>query len=89
MTSYPNAAFVQTRQAALRREADEARLARIARKATGPRPIGVIKAALLSIRAMTHRDGFGFADGFLRYDDRDRWSSGLQEDDDFRWRWTA
>jgi hypothetical protein len=89
MTSHLNAAFVQTRQAALRLEADEARLARIARKATVPRSIGAIKAALLSIRAMTNRDGFGFADGFLRYDERDRRPSGLQEDDDFRWRWTA
>jgi hypothetical protein len=89
MTSYLNAAFVQTRQAALRREADEARLARIVRKTPEPPPIGVIKAALLSIRALTNRDVFGFADRLLRYDDRDRRPSGLQEDDDFRWRWTA
>ena len=29
------------------------------------------------------------ARGTTRYDDRDRWPSGLQEDDDFRWRWTG
>lgn len=79
-----NAAFlVQARQADLRREADEARLARIARKATRPRPIRVIGAALSLIRAWNRREGFGFADGFLGYDGRDRWPCGVQEDHDF------
>jgi hypothetical protein len=76
-------------QADLRREADEARLARIARKTTQPRPIQVIGAALSVIRDLNRRDGFGFADGFLPYHDSDRWPSGVQEDDDFRWNWTG
>jgi hypothetical protein len=44
--------FVLARQADLRREADEAGLARIARKTTQPRPIRVISAALSLIRAL-------------------------------------
>ncbi len=89
MISHPNAAVVQARQIALLREAGEARLARTTRKAAEPRAVRMITAALLRIRALTHRGQFGFADGFVRYDDRDRWPSGLQEDDDFRWRWTG
>jgi len=81
--------FVQARHADLRRGADEAGLARIARKATRPRPIRVIGAALWLIRALNRREGFGFADGFLPYHDGDRWPSGVQEDDDIRWRWTG
>jgi hypothetical protein len=79
--------FVQARHADLRREAHEAGLARIARKANRPRPIRVIGAALSLIRALNRREGFGFADGFLPYHDGDRWPSGVQEDDDIRWRW--
>jgi len=81
--------FVEARQADLLREADEARLARIARKATRPRRIRVIGVALALIRALNRREGSGFADGFLPYHDSDRRPSGVQEDDDFRWRWTA
>ena len=43
--------FVEARQADLLREADEARLARIARKATRPRRTRVIGVALSLIRA--------------------------------------
>ena len=89
MISHPTAAVVEARQASLRREADEARLARIVRDTIEPRPIGLIGAALLRFRALTQTDEFGFGNGFLRYTDGDRWPSGLQEDDDFRWHWTA
>jgi hypothetical protein len=81
--------FVLARPADLRRAADEAGLARIARKTTQPRPIRVISAALSLIRALNRPEGFGFADGFLRYDNSDRWPSGVQEDDDFLWDWTG
>jgi hypothetical protein len=81
--------LAQARQADLRREADEARLARIARKATRPRRIRVIGVALSLIRALNRREGSGFADGFLPYHDSDRRPSGVQEDDAFRLRWTA
>jgi len=49
--------FVQARHADLRRGADEAGLARIARKATRPRPIRVIGAALWLIRALNRQKG--------------------------------
>ena len=81
--------FVLARQADLRREAHEARLALIARKTTQPRLIRVISGALTLIRALNRPEGFGFADGFLRYHNSDRRPSGVQEDDDFRWDWTA
>jgi hypothetical protein len=81
--------FVQARQADIRREADVPGLARIARKATRAHPIRVIGAALSLMRAWNRREGSGFADGFLGYDGRDRWPCGVQEDDDFRWRWSA
>ena len=81
--------FAEARQADLLREADEARLARIARKATRPRRIRVIGVALSLIRALNRREGSGFAAGFLPYHDSDRRPSGVQEDDDFRWHWTA
>jgi hypothetical protein len=49
----------------------------------------VISAALSLIRALNRREGFGFADGFFPYNQSDRWPSGVQEDDDFRWHWTG
>jgi hypothetical protein len=89
MIPHMNAAFEQPRQSDLPREADEARLARIAREATQPRPIRVIRTALSLIRAFSRGERFGFAHGFLPYDNSDRWPSGVQEDDDFRWNWTG
>jgi hypothetical protein len=51
--------------------------------------IAAFGGALLIVRFLSRRDGFGFADGFLRFDGRDRWPRGVQEDDDFRWHWRA
>jgi hypothetical protein len=81
--------FVLAHQADLRREAGQAGLSRIVRQATQPSPIRLIGAAWSFIRDLNVRGGFGFADGFLPYHDGDRRPSGVQEDDDFRWRWTG
>jgi hypothetical protein len=81
--------FLLARQADLRHETDDPELARITRTATPPRAIRVIGAALSVIGGLNRRAGFGLADGFLPYRDSDRWPSGVQEDDEVRWRWTC
>ena len=50
--------------------------------------IGAMAAGLAAIDLMSRRDGLGLAQGFLGYDDTRRWPHGVQEDDDFHWRWT-
>jgi hypothetical protein len=51
--------------------------------------LGTMAAGLVAIEVLSRRDGFGFAQGFMAYDGRLRWPHGVQEDDDFQWRWTA
>jgi hypothetical protein len=55
--------------------------------------LAVIVPALLGLVLVLHRIdgrlGFGFADGFLAFRGESGWPRGVQEDDDFRWAWSA
>jgi hypothetical protein len=55
--------------------------------------LAVIVPALLGLVLVLHRidsrSGFGVADGFLAFRGESSWPRGVQEDDDFRWAWSA
>jgi hypothetical protein len=50
--------------------------------------IGAMAAGLIALDVLSRRQGFGFAHGFLGYRGIAGWPRGVQEDDDFQWRWT-
>jgi hypothetical protein len=50
--------------------------------------VGAMAVGLIALDVVSRRQGFEFAHGFLGYRGLQPWPRGVQEDDDFHWRWT-
>ncbi len=61
--------------------------------ATRDAPLALVGGGALftarALRAMAAGVRFGFGDGFLGFRSEAGWPRGVQEDDDFRWSWSA
>jgi hypothetical protein len=49
--------------------------------------VGAMAVGLIALDVVSRRQGFEFAHGFLGYRGIAGWPRGVQEDDDFQWRW--